>query len=168
MELKQTPLPYGKTALEPVMSPETLDYHYTHLYRRYVDNFNAGKSKRFNAAGAFLHDIFFTQFCKPGAGGEPGELTQDLIRKHFKSLTGLKAIMRDEAMKIQGSGWIYLALDGNIKVIHNHEIRNDIVLLIDWWEHAWALDYRWDKERYIDNIWKIINWPHIEDRLALM
>ena len=167
-ELKQTPLPYAKSALEPVMSPETIVYHYGHLYKKYVDNYNDHINPAFNHAGAFLHDIYFTQFCHPGTGGNPGDLTQALIKKHFKSLTGLKALMRDAAMKIQGSGWVYLSTDGKIKIIHNHEIRDDIVLLIDWWEHAWSLDYKWDKEKYIDNIWQIINWPHIEDRLALM
>jgi len=71
-------------------------------------------------------------------------------------------------MRIQGSGWVYLATDGTVKTIKNHEIRNDIVLLIDWWEHAWNPDYLWRKEEYFDNIWKIIDWNHIEDRLGLM
>jgi len=60
--------------------------------------------------------------------------------------------MKTKAMKIEGSGWVYLSTTGKIKVIHNHEIRFDILLLIDWWEHAWALDYQSDK------IWSIMNW----------
>ena len=168
MELKQTPLPYSKSALEPVMSPKTIEYHYGHLYKRYVDNYNKHVSPTFNHAGAFLHDIYFTQFCPPGDGGAPGPLTEELIKKHFKSLTGLKAIMKDEALKLQGSGWIYLSTDGRVKTIHNHKIENDILILIDMWEHAYALDYEWKKDEYLDNIWRIMNWHHIEDRFALM
>ena len=68
-------------------------------------------------------------------------------------------------MKIQGSGWIYLSKSGKIKTIVNHEIRKDIFLLVDWWEHAWALDYQSDKAKYLENIWKIINWDVINSRL---
>ena len=71
------------------------------------------------------------------------------------------------AMSIQGSGWVYLARNGSIKTITNHAIRQDIVLLIDWWEHSWALDYQADKSKYLKNIWRIINWSVINDRLNL-
>ena len=68
-------------------------------------------------------------------------------------------------MKIQGSGWVYLSTSGKIRVIRNHEVRPDILLLIDWWEHAWALDYQSDKGKYFDNIWKIINWGVIKRKV---
>jgi Fe-Mn family superoxide dismutase len=68
-------------------------------------------------------------------------------------------------MAIQGSGWLYLSTQGEIKTIPNHQVRTDIALLVDWWEHAWALDYQSDKQRYLDNIWRIINWDVINDRL---
>jgi Fe-Mn family superoxide dismutase len=71
-------------------------------------------------------------------------------------------------MALHGSGWVYLALDGTVKTIRNHAVREDIVILVDMWEHAYALDYEWKKEQYLDNIWRIMNWPHIEDRLGLM
>ena len=69
-------------------------------------------------------------------------------------------------MGIQGSGWVYLATDGKIKTIANHEIKMDIVLLIDWWEHAWALDHQADKKGYLANQWKIINWNLISSRIG--
>ena len=68
-------------------------------------------------------------------------------------------------MKIQGSGWIYLAKNGQIKTIKNHAIRSDIILLIDWWEHSWALDYQADKKKYLTNTWKIVDWEKINRRL---
>ena len=68
-------------------------------------------------------------------------------------------------MGIQGSGWVYLSKSGIIKTIKNHEIKQDIVLIIDWWEHAWALDYKANKKAYLENQWKIINWDIINQRL---
>ena len=88
------------------------------------------------------------------------------IEKHFGTFDRFKEEFEKTAMKIQGSGWAYLARDGKIKTIVNHEIRNDIVLLIDWWEHAWALDYQADKKRYLTNQWKIINWRIINGVLG--
>ena len=76
-----------------------------------------------------------------------------------------KEAFKEEAMKIQGSGWIYLSTNGDIKTIKNHAVRTDICVLVDWWEHAWALDYQSDKEKYLDNIWKIINWDVCNERL---
>jgi len=70
-------------------------------------------------------------------------------------------------MKIQGSGWVYLATDGKIKTIKNHEIKMDIVFLVDFWEHAWALDYQADKKSYLKNIYKIVNWNVISARVGL-
>jgi superoxide dismutase len=68
-------------------------------------------------------------------------------------------------MKIQGSGWVYLSTGGEIKTIANHAVRTDICVLIDWWEHVWATDYQWDKEKYLSNIWRIINWDVCSERL---
>jgi Fe-Mn family superoxide dismutase len=76
----------------------------------------------------------------------------------------MKSEFETEAMKIQGSGWIYLATDGKIKIIHNHQVRNDILLLIDWWEHAFLLDYGSNKKKYLSEQWKIINWNVINTR----
>ena len=167
-DLKQTRLPYSHTALEPVMSAATIDYHYDELYGGYVRRYNEREGSRdFNKAGAFLHDIYFTQFTNPKTNHtKPGALTLDLIHRHHHNLADLKSEMLERAMAIQGSGWVYLAQDGTVKIIHNHEIRKDIVLLIDWWEHAWALDYQADKKSYFENIWRIMDWDHIESRLA--
>jgi Fe-Mn family superoxide dismutase len=88
-----------------------------------------------------------------------------LIETHFKTYEDFKAAVKEVAMKIQGSGWVYLSTGGEIKTIRNHAVRTDICVLIDWWEHAWGLDYQWDKERYLDNIWKIINWNVCNERI---
>jgi len=88
-----------------------------------------------------------------------------LIEEKFKDFDGFKAAFKEAAMKIQGSGWVYLSTGGDIKTIPNHQVRTDICVLVDWWEHAWALDYQADKERYLDNIWRIIDWDVCNQRL---
>jgi Fe-Mn family superoxide dismutase len=88
-----------------------------------------------------------------------------LIDRRYGSFKDFKEKMKVEAMKIQGSGWIYMARNGDIKTIKNHQIKNDIALLIDWWEHAWAKDYGANKSKYLDNIWRCINWDRVNIRI---
>lgn len=161
-------LPYNKDELSPVLSEETLNYHYSKLAQGYVDRFNNNEGDpNFNRAGAFLHNIFFSQFQSP-SNSKPFGQSLEFINKHFKNgFEGLKQEFEDSAMKIQGSGWAYLSRSGHIETITNHAIRRDIILLIDWWEHSWALDYQADKSKYLKNIWRIINWSVINDRLNL-
>jgi Fe-Mn family superoxide dismutase len=164
--LETVPLGYSKSALRPVMSPATLDYHFEHLAKNYAKNYNAHKGDpKFNRAGNFLHNIFFAQFRKPRVRNEPTGEMLGYINKHFGTFDGFKERLKKVAMKIQGSGWVYLSTTGKIRVIQNHEVRHDILLLIDWWEHAWALDYQSDKGKYFDNIWKIINWSVIKRKM---
>lgn len=158
-------LPYSRTDLGPVMSEATLDYHYGKLAKGYVDRYNKGEGDpAFNEAGAFLHNIFFPQLKAP-SNGKPFDAGAEFINKHFNNFDALKAEVEEVAMKIQGSGWVYLARNGKIKTIVNHQIRQDIVLLIDWWEHSWSLDYQADKQKYLKNIWRIIDWSVINDRI---
>ena len=165
-QLTQTALPYAKNALGRSISKDSLDYHYGHLYKAYVDRFNRGEGDAdFNEAGAFLHDIYFTQFRAPTGSNKPQGKSLEFIETHFKSFDQFKDQFKTVAMGIQGSGWAFLSKSGDIKTIKNHEIKQDIVLLIDWWEHAWALDYKWDKEKYLEGQWKIINWDIINQRL---
>ena len=166
-KLTQLPLPYPRDGLGRSLSKQALDYHYGKLYKAYVDRFNSGEGDPdFNEAGAFLHNIYFGQFRPPRGSNKPEGAILDFINEHFKSWDKFKKDFEDVAMKIQGSGWVYLAKNGEIKTITNHQIKQDIVLLIDWWEHAWALDYQSDKQKYLENQWKIIDWPIINARLT--
>lgn len=165
-KLETTPLPYGERDLEPVMSQAAIDYHYEHLAKGYAKRYNAGEgSADFNRAGSFLHNRFFPQLRPPKGANKPRGAVLELIETHFKTYEDFKIAFKEEAMKIQGSGWVYLSTSGEIKTIKNHAVRTDIALLVDWWEHAWALDYQSDKERYLDNIWKIIDWEVVNSRL---
>ena len=165
-KLETTPLPYGMKDLDPVMSADTLEYHFEHLAKGYAKRYNANQGNAdFNRAGSYLHNKFFPQFRTPRVGNRPKGASAQLIESKFKTFEDFQQDIKEEAMKIQGSGWVYLSTAGEIKTIKNHAVRTDIALLIDWWEHAWALDYKWDKERYLDNIWRIIDWNVINDRL---
>ena len=167
-KLELLPLPYSKGDLEPAISEETINYHYSKLAKAYVDRYNAREGDLdFNEAGAFLHNILFPQYKKPEGKNDPDGSASEFITKHFKTFANFKEKFSKEAMGIQGSGWAYLAKNGEIKTIKNHQIKNDIILLIDWWEHAWALDYQSDKKKYLENQWKIINWNVISARVGL-
>jgi superoxide dismutase, Fe-Mn family len=160
-------LPYSMQELVPVMSKATLDYHYSHLAAGYVTKYNAGEGdKKFNEAGAFLHNIFFPQLQPPKSNNTPAGISKELIEQKYKNFGSFKQAVADVAMGIQGSGWVYMSKSGDIKTITNHQIRTDIALLIDWWEHAWALDYEHDKAKYLKNIWRVINWDIVNVRLT--
>jgi superoxide dismutase, Fe-Mn family len=161
-ELSLVKLNYKKTDLEPVMSKATMDYHYSTLAKGYVTRFNEGEGdKDFNEAGAFLHNIFFAQFKTPDSKNKPTDNNLTFIEKHFGNFNDFKEEFKKEALAIQGSGWVYLSTSGKIKTIKNHAIRKDIKLLVDFWEHSYALDWQANKEGYLDNIWKIIDWSKI-------
>ena len=158
-------LKYSLTDLNPVLSKATLDYHFDSLAKGYAKRHNAGEGdSEFNYAGVFLHNIYFAQFRKPQDDNSPNGPVLNLIKRKYGYWRDFKEQFKTEAMKIQGSGWIYLSYNGDIKTIVNHEVRDDILLLVDWWEHAWSLDYQADKKQYLENTWKIINWVYINTR----
>ena len=164
-KLEQIKLPYSRTSLNPVMSSALIDLHYGKLYKGYVDRFNKGEGdKTFNEAGAYLHGIFFSQFKSPGVSKPSGQIL-DIINRNSSNFIDFKKNFKEEAMKVQGSGWIYLSRSGQIKTIKNHAKRTDIAFIVDMWEHAFQNDYGSNKSKYLDNIWRIIDWAAINRRL---
>jgi Fe-Mn family superoxide dismutase len=164
-KLETTPLPYGEKDLDPVLSQNNIIYHYEHLAKGYAKRYNAGEGNaNFNRAGSFLHNKFFPQLRAPKGANRPRGAVLELIETNFKTYEDFKDEFKKVAMAVQGSGWVYLSTSGTIKTIPNHQVRTDICVLIDWWEHAWS-DYQWEKERYLDNMWKIINWDVCNERL---
>ena len=154
-KLETTPLPYDEKELEPVMSRDTIDYHYEHLAKGYAKRYNADEGNaNFNRAGSFLHNKFFPQLRAPKGANRPKGAVLALIEEHFKTYEDFREEFKKAAMAIQGSGWVYLRL-----------VRTDIALILDMWEHAFVLDYLWDKEKYIDNFWKIVDWNIVNERL---
>jgi superoxide dismutase, Fe-Mn family len=165
-KLEQVSLPYAKDGLGRSLSKQAIVYHYDKLYKAYVDRYNNREGDLdFNEAGAFLHSIYFSQFRAPRSSNKPTGAILDFISTHYKDWDKFKEQFLKTAMSIQGSGWVYLAKNGEIKTIKNHQIKQDILVLIDWWEHAWALDYQSDKEKYLENQWKIIDWDRINVKM---
>ena len=164
--LEQVSLPYNRDALSPAISRESIDFHYGVLYKAYVTRFNDGEGDLdFNEAGAYLHAIYFPQLRAAKDSNPPNGPIEEFIKKHFNSFDNFKELFEKTAMGIQGSGWVYLSNNGKIKTIVNHEIKTDILLLVDWWEHAFQPDYKSDKKTYLKNQWRIMNWDFINSKL---
>jgi Fe-Mn family superoxide dismutase len=164
-DIEIIPLNFTDSEVSPVLSKATIDLHYGKLAQGYAERYNNKEGDReFNYAGAFLHNTLFPQFREVRSNNKPNGPMLGFVNKHFGDYDSMKSDFETEAMKIQGSGWIYLSTDGKIKTIENHQVRNDILLLIDWWEHAWILDYGSDKKKYLKEQWKIINWNVINTR----
>jgi len=164
-DIEIIPLNFTDREVSPVLSKQTIDLHYGKLAHGYADRYNKNEGdKEFNYAGVFLHNLLFTQYREVRNNNVPNGPMKGFIDKHFDSYDNMRSMFEEEAMKLQGSNWIYLAYDGSIKTIKNHEVRNDILLLVDWWEHAFLLDYGSDKKKYLREQWKIINWNVINTR----
>lgn len=162
-------LPYKKDELDPVLSSQSLDIHYGKLAKTYVERWNANEGDPdFNYGGARLHNIYFPQFRAPKSGNKPTGRSAEIIDAKYGGFVEFQQAVAQEAMGIQGSGWLYMDPKGELHVIKNHQYRDSmkIVLLIDWWEHAWFVDYQSDKKKYLQNIWRIINWDVINQRLV--
>lgn len=168
-EIVQNKLSFGKEELDPVISKETIDYHYTGLAATYFERYNAGEGDAdFNYGGAMLHNLYFGNLTPPRAANKPQAASAVLINDVHGSFEAFKQAVEKQAMAIQGSGWIYMDPEGKLHTIPNHEYKSSmkIALLIDWWEHAWALDYQQNKAKYLANIWRIIDWDVVNIRLG--
>ena len=164
-DIEIIPLNFEENHLAPVLSKDAVHLHYDKLAKGYAERYNKGEGdSNFNYAGAFLHNTLFPQFREVRNSNKPNGPMLGFVNKHFSSYDSMKNQFEEIAMTIQGSGWVYLAYDGKIKTIKNHEVRDDILLLVDWWEHAWILDYGSDKKKYLSEQWKIVNWNVINTR----
>lgn len=164
-DIEIIPLNFTPNEVSPVMSKDTLDLHYDKLAKGYAERYNKKEGDpEFNYAGAFLHNLWFPQMREVRKDNPPNGPIKGFIDKHYGNYDDFRNEFQTEAMKLQGSNWIYLAYDGSIKTIKNHEVRSDILLLIDWWEHAFIIDYGSDKKKYLKEIFKIVNWNVINTR----
>lgn len=183
-------LPYAFDALAPVMSADTLNYHYGKHLQTYLDNVNrmiegtpfaemklkdmitkAHGALYNNAAQAFNHIIFFKQLTPTPTTISP-LLTQALVAR-FGSVDAFKSEFSNAAAALFGSGWVWLALDANnvLQIVPEPNAGNPItrnmrpLMCIDVWEHAYYLDYQNRRGDYIKNFWNIVNWDYIEKRM---
>lgn len=166
-KLVQEPLPVARGDLDPVLSLDAVNLHFGKLAQAYVERYNKGEGDRdFNFGGATLHNIFFSQLKEPSTA-KPTGASLELILNEYGSFVNFKNEFLETAMTVQGSGWVYMDTAGAIKTIKNHEYKSSmkIALLIDWWEHSFVIDYGSDKAKYLNNMWRIIDWSVVNDRL---
>jgi len=166
------PLPYAQDALAPVISAETLSFHYGKHHKAYVDNLNklvagtelselpleavikavAGKPEKagvFNNAAQIWNHTFFWNSLKPGGGGAPTGAVAKGIDAAFGNVDNFKKEFANAAMTQFGSGWAWLVADqGQLKVVKTPNAETPLttgqtaLLTIDVWEHAYYLDYQ--------------------------
>lgn len=163
-EIELIPINFNINGLIPVISKKALTLHLD-LAHGYADRFNQKIGDNdFSYAGVFLHNLLFTQYREVRDNNKPNGPILSFINKHFGNYSNMCSQIEDVAMPLQGSNWVYLSYSGKIKTIPNHEVRDDILLLIDWWEHSYLLDYGANKKKYLAEQWKIINWNVISTR----
>ncbi|MFH1381632.1 MAG: Fe-Mn family superoxide dismutase [Chloroflexota bacterium] len=192
MEHKLPSLSYAKDALAPYISAETLEYHYGKHHAAYVDNINrlikgtefesmsleeiVQKSSGgiFNNAAQVWNHTFYWNCLAPQAGGEPtGELAQ-AITKTFGSFDQFKEKFTNAAVTLFGSGWAWLVKnpDGTLAIEATSNAANPlkdgkkVLLTCDVWEHAYYIDYRNTRAKYVEAFWKLVNWKFATENLA--
>ena len=174
------PLPYADSALSPVISANTLGFHYGKHHKGYVDNLNkliagsdladlsldkiiaavAGKADKtaiFNNAAQTWNHSFYWKSLRPNGGGEPPAALKQKIEASFGSVDALKKELAAAAMSQFGSGWAWLVADGDkLKVVKTANAELPLtaglkpLLTIDVWEHAYYLDYQNRRADYVN------------------
>ncbi len=185
-------LPYNADALAPVISAETIGFHYGKHLQAYVNNLNnllpgsgfeglsleeiVTKSEGgiFNNAGQILnHNLYFTQFKAPVMDNVPTGKIADAINAQFGSFEAFKAEFEKKGATLFGSGWVWLSSDKDGKLVITQETNagNPLtkglnpLLTFDVWEHAYYIDFQNRRPDYLTSLWQIINWNEINNRL---
>ncbi len=187
-------LPYSLDALEPVISKQTLEFHYGKHLQAYVDNLNkflpgsgleglsleeiVAKSSGalFNNAGQVLnHNMYFSQFAPASVASScpaPTGHLLDAIVKQWGSLDAFKAEFEAKGTTLFGSGWVWLqaAPSGELSIAQYPNADNPVahglkpLLTFDVWEHAYYLDYQNKRAAHLSSLWEIVDWMVIEKR----
>jgi len=188
MTIMQSTLPYEQNALEPYISAETLSYHYDKHHRGYVDKLNklidgtpyAGLSledivikAREDAAIDILNNAlqvwnhaFLWESMSPNGGSTPEGRIKELVEESFGDLNTFRKRFKDAALSHFGSGWVWLVLDGpKLRILTTGNADSPVgthmvpLMTLDVWEHAYYIDYRNERVRYVDAFLdKLINW----------
>ena len=186
-------LPYAYNALEPHISEQVMKIHHDKHHAGYVQGANvildeldkARKGKKdidqkailkalsFNIGGHLLHSLFWPNLAPEGKGGAPGKELQKALEKEFGSFDRFKEEFTKAAASVEGSGWAALTFckKTNRPIIMQIEKHNvnvfpmfTILLVIDVWEHAYYLDYKNERGKFLDAFWNIINWTEVNNR----
>ena len=190
-------LPYAYDAVEPYIDALTMEIHHNKHHQGYVNNLNEALENRpelqkipliqmledinkipedvrtairNNGGGHFNHSMFWT-LMKNNGGGEPRGKIADEIKKTFGNFAVFKEIFNTNAKKVFGSGWSWLSLDKNGKLVATTTSNQDTPLAqgltpimgLDVWEHAYYLKYQNRRPDYINAWWNVVNWDQIEE-----
>jgi Fe-Mn family superoxide dismutase len=192
MEHQLPDLPYSMDALSPHISPETLEYHYGKHHNAYVTNLNkvivgtefadadldtlvkTSSGAIFNNAAQHWNHSFYWKCLKPGGGGDPTGDLAAMINETFGSMDSFREQFTAAAATTFGSGWAWLVQDaeGALEIVSTSNAGNPMtsghrpLLTCDVWEHAYYVDYRNARPKYIDAFWNLVNWDFVAKNLS--
>jgi Fe-Mn family superoxide dismutase len=190
MSFRQPDLPYAMGALVPFLSEEQVNFHYSKHHAGYFAKLNSlvsgtsdaemmledlvAKSEGtiFNNAAQALNHSFYWKCLKPNGGGTPIGDLGPAIERYFHSFDQFMDDFTKAAATLFGSGWVWLTADdkgrldimplSNADTPRKHGKRP--ILTLDVWEHAYYIDYRNDRLRYINGFWTVVNWEFAEEK----
>jgi Fe-Mn family superoxide dismutase len=178
-------LPYATDALAPHISKETLEFHFGKHHQGYVTKLNAAVEANADLAGKSLEELmdsqkggvfnlaaqtwnhsFYWNSMKPGGGGDPAGAIADAINDSFGDFGKFKDEFSKRAGGHFGSGWAWLCIDnaGKLSIEDTHDADNPLatglvpLLTCDVWEHAYYIDFRNARPKYIEAWWNLVNW----------
>ena len=192
MAIELPPLPWARDALAPHISAETIDYHYGKHHQTYVTNLNnqikgtefenldlvaiikKAQGGMFNNAAQVWNHTFYWNCLKPQGGGEPGGKLADGIKKAFGGFAQFKEDFTKTAIGTFGSGWAWLVQrsDGGLALVSTSNAGTPItgtdrpLLTCDVWEHAYYIDYRNARPKYVEAFWNLVNWDWAMKKLG--
>jgi len=184
-------LPYSKDGLAPHISAETLDFHHGKHHNAYVTNLNnltegkpeAEKSVEelvktaeggvFNNAAQIWNHTFYWNSMKPGGGGAPSGAIAEAITRDFGSFDAFKEQFTKAAATLFGSGWCWLVkgADGKLEIVQTSNAASPLrdgktpILTCDVWEHAYYVDYRNARPKYVEAWWNLVNWDFANENV---
>ncbi len=185
-------LPYALDALQPYISKETLEYHYGKHHAAYVNKLNTlipntefekmslediikkSSGTIFNNAAQDWNHTFYWHCMSPKGGNEPTGKLADAIKKTFGSLDAFKEKFTTTSVNQFGSGWGWLIKnpDGQLEIYSTSNAGTPMtdgkkaLLTCDVWEHAYYIDTRNDRPKYVNNFWNIVNWDFVAENFA--
>jgi len=186
-------LPYAMDALQPHISQETLEYHYGKHHKTYVDKLNgllegtpeADKTLEeviksssggvFNNAAQIWNHTFYWNCLSPNGGGEATGAVADAISSAFGSFDKFKEEFTASAVNNFGSGWTWLVKksDGSVAIVNTSNAETPLtddsvtpLLTCDVWEHAYYIDYRNARPKYMEAFWALVNWEFVNKNFA--
>lgn len=185
-------LPYAKNALEPYLSQETLEYHHGKHHQTYVTNLNnlvAGSEFAdstleeiilkasgpiFNNAAQVWNHTFYWNCLQPAGGAAPSGPLLDALVAKWGSLEAFQEAFTKVAVGTFGSGWGWLVktADGGLDLVSTSNAATPLtqgltpLLTCDVWEHAYYVDYRNARPKYVEAFWKLVNWSFVASRYA--